>query len=108
MIFKTPINEFFIFCRCPECDYKTNKLLQFKEHVNSHTGWFESKLNIMEKIIKLAINYKPAVLKSHKKLFIICVLILGEKAYFCPVCHHQSNGTKNLGEYKIQILKILC
>ncbi|XP_023338086.1 RE1-silencing transcription factor B [Eurytemora carolleeae] len=24
--------------RCPECEYKTNKLLQFKEHVNSHTG----------------------------------------------------------------------
>eukprot|EP00092_Neocalanus_flemingeri_P001520 GFUD01001622.1.p1 GENE.GFUD01001622.1~~GFUD01001622.1.p1 ORF type:complete len:532 (+),score=116.63 GFUD01001622.1:82-1677(+) len=23
--------------RCPECDYKTNKLLQFKEHMNSHT-----------------------------------------------------------------------
>jgi len=26
--------------RCPECDYKTNKLLQFKEHMNSHTKEF--------------------------------------------------------------------
>ena len=24
--------------RCPDCEYKTNKLVQFKEHVNSHTG----------------------------------------------------------------------